>query len=167
MTLTPPQTAMAQYTAPAMTNKSETSGPVASPAPAKPRLYGLPDLSTTIIATGYLATPDTSSFVPASVIPPGARPAVQFSIANVGTNSTGPWGFFAQIPTYNGSSFTSPVEENLNPGDHIVFTLGFTQAIPGPAQTVTVIADPNNQIDETTKSNNTAVAVMTITQTGN
>ncbi len=72
-----------------------------------------------------------------------------------------------QLVDSDGSTFTSPVEENMNPGDHIVFTLGFNEAIPGPAQTVTVVADPNDQIDESSKGNNTAAAAMTITATGN
>jgi hypothetical protein len=139
-----------------------------SSAPAHPRgLYGLPDLATKIIATGYLAGPDTSSFVPASIIPPGARPAVEFSIANDGTNSTGPWNFLAEIPSKGNQVFTSPTEPSLNPGDHTVFTLGFNEAIPGPAQTITVIADPNDNIVESNEGNNSASAAVTITQTGN
>jgi hypothetical protein len=129
--------------------------------------YGLSDLSVTIIATGYLASDSTDSFVPASIIPPGARPAAKFSIANKGTNVTGPWSFLAQIPTFNGSVFNSPVEPSLNPGNHTVFTLGFNQAIPGPAQTITIVADPNNNISESNEGNNSAAAAVTITATGN
>ena len=129
--------------------------------------YGFSDLSVTILATGYLASDSTDSFVPASIIPPGARPAVKFSIANKGTNVTGPWSFLAQIPTFNGSVFNSPIEPSLNPGDHTVFTLGFNQAIPGPAQTISVVADPNDQIPESNEGNNSAAAAVTITATGN
>ncbi len=144
-------------------NTSSASAPASHPrAP-----HGLSDLSVTIIATGYLASDSTDSFVSASIIPPGARPAVKFSIANKGTNVTGPWGFLAQIPTFNGSVFSSPVEPSLNPGDHTVFTLGFNQAIPGPAQTITVVADPNNQVSESNEGNNSAAAAVTITATGN
>ena len=129
--------------------------------------YGLPDLSVSIIATGYLTTESTDSFVPANIIPPGARPAVKFSIANVGTNSTGPWNFLAMIPSINNNVFSSPIEPSLNPGDHTVFTLGFNQAIPGPAQTITVQADPGNTINESNEGNNSASAAVTIIQTGN
>jgi hypothetical protein len=142
-----------------------TSGATVPAHPHTP--YGLSDLSVTIIATGYLASDSTDSFVPASIIPPGARPAAKFSIANKGTNATGPWSFLAQIPTFNGSVFNSPVEPSLNPGDHTVFTLGFNQAIPGPAQTITVVADPNNNISESNEGNNSAAAAVTITATGN
>ncbi len=129
--------------------------------------YGYSDLSVSIIATGYLTTESTESFVPANIIPPGARPAVKFSIANNGTNSTGPWNFIARIPSINNTFFNSPIEPSLNPGDHTVFTLGFNQAIPGPAQTITIQADSNNTIFESNEGNNSAAAAVTITQTGN
>jgi hypothetical protein len=128
---------------------------------------GLPDLAVTILATGYLTTASTDSFVPASIIPPGARPAVRFSVANDGTGSTGPWTFLAHIPSINNFTFNSPVEPSLNPGDHTVFTLGFNEAIPGQAQTISVIADPNDTIVESNEINNSAAAAVTITQTGN
>jgi hypothetical protein len=129
--------------------------------------YGNPDLATTILATGYLTGESTDTFVPAQLIPPGARPAVKFIIANKGTNATGPWNFLAKIPTVTGTVFTSPTEVSMNPGDHVVFTLGFNQAFPGPAQTITVVADPTNVIYESNEGNNSAAAAVTITQTGN
>ena len=143
--------------------------PVAPSTPTPPvhrAPYGLPDLSVTIIATGFLSGPSTASFVPASVIPPGARPAVEFSVADVGTNSTGAWAFLAHIPSINNTIFNSPIEPSMNPGDHTVFTLGFNEAIPGPAQPITIVVDPNNYIQESSKANNTASAPVTITQTG-
>jgi hypothetical protein len=153
-------------TMPAGTYPSKTSS--GDTAPAKTHApYGLPDLAVTIISTGYLTGESTDSFVSGTVIPPGARPAVKFSVTDTGTNSTGPWNFLALIPTVSGQSFTSPTESSLNPGDHTVFTLGFNQAAEGPNQTITVVADPNNQIQESSKSNNSASSAVTITQTGN
>jgi hypothetical protein len=162
-TLTPPSTTSTTTTSAPASPSSEISQPSTHPR----GLYGLSDLATTIIATGYLAGPSTSSFVPASIVPPGARPAVEFSIANNGTNTTGPWNFIAEIPSKGNQVFTSPTEVSLNPGDHTVFTLGFNQAIPGQAQTITVVADPNNTITESNEGNNSASAAVTITQTGN
>jgi hypothetical protein len=129
--------------------------------------YGLPDLAVTILATGYLAGESTDSFVPSHVIPPGARPAVKFSIANVGTNVTGTWNFLAMIPTQGGYVFHSLPEPSMGPGDHTVFTLGFSQATPGPAQSMTIVADPYNTIAESNEGNNSAAAAVTITMTGN
>ena len=130
-------------------------------APRAP--YGLADLNVQIIAVGYLANSSNASFVATPVIPVGARAAVEFSIGNTGTNVTGPWAFTAQIPTDNGYTFNSPVEPSLNPGDHTVFTLAFDQVPTGPAEQITIIADPRNYIQEITKNNNvaeTSVAVV-------
>ena len=154
-----------------VSNAPVTQGytPPVQTTPAAPKHvapYGLPDLSVSIIATGYLSGPSTASFVPANIIPPGARPAVEFSVADVGTNVTGPWNFLAHIPSINDTVFNSPIEPSLNPGDHTVFTLGFNEAIPGQSQPINITVDPNNQIQESSKANNSATASVTITETG-
>jgi hypothetical protein len=137
-----------------------------APAPAtsyaSASYYGLPDLSTHIVAVGYLANSSNSSFVAAPVIPIGARAAVEFTIGSVGTAPTGPWAFAAEIPTDNGYNFQSPVEASMNPGDHVLFTLAFDQVPPGPAEMITIIADPNNYIQEVTKTNNTAQTSVSV-----
>ncbi len=167
-TTTIPFTTTTTTLTPPKTSEDTIDAPVTKTVATHPRVpYGNPDLAVTILSTGYLAGDSTDSFVPASIIPPGARPAVKFSIADVGTNSTGPWNFLAKIPNINGTVFNSPIEPSMNPGDHIVFTLGFNQALLGPAQTITVIADPANQIVESNEGNNSAAVAVTITQTGN
>lgn len=155
-------------TQPQTTNNSYSNSysPSAQPtytqsAPAKPRLYGLPNLTTTIIATGYLADGTTASFVASPIVPPGARAAVEFSIANTGTNVSGPWGFTAGIPTHGGYVFTSPTEQPLGPGDHIVFTLGFDQAAPG-SNPIVVTADPNNVVMESNEVDNRAQTILNV-----
>ncbi len=153
----------ATTTAPAATSVSSKPATVpATSAPHAPRLYGLPNLSVTILATGYLANGAPESFVASPIVPPGARAAVRFSIANTGTNLTGPWNFAAAIPTQNVYVFTSPVEQSLNPGDHIVFTLGFDQADFGPNHPITIIADPSNALPEGTKADNAATAIINV-----
>ncbi len=144
-----------------------TSAPVVTPtkttpAPKTPRLYGLPNLSVTILATGYLANGTTESFVPSNVVPAGARAAVRFSVANTGTNVTGPWSFAAAIPTQNVFVFNSPIEQSMGPGDHIVFTLGFDQANFGPNHPLTIIADPTNVVNESTKGDNVGTAIISV-----
>lgn len=124
--------------------------------------YGLPDLATNIVAVGYLANASNASFVASPVIPVGARAAVQFTIGNVGGAPTGPWNFIAQIPTDNGYLYTSPIEQSMNPGDHILFTLAFDQVPVGSAEMINIVADPNNQIHELTKNNNTAQASVSV-----
>ncbi|MBA3789527.1 hypothetical protein H0X32_04040 [Patescibacteria group bacterium] len=124
--------------------------------------YGLPDLATTIISVGYLANASNDSFVAAPVIPVGARAAVRFTISNAGTNASGPWNFGARIPTQNGYTYNSPIEASLNPGDGVIFTLGFDQVPPGSNEPINILVDPNNLIQETNEANNNAVGVVSV-----
>ncbi len=125
-------------------------------------LYGLPDLATNIVATGYLTNGPGSAFVASPIVPVGAVAAIQFTIANDGTNSTGAWNFIAQIPTDNGYTYTSPTEGNMNPGDHTLYTLSFDQVPPGQNEPVRVIADPNNYLQESNEANNIGIATLTV-----
>ncbi|TSA43783.1 hypothetical protein D4R49_02220 [bacterium] len=128
----------------------------ATPAP----LNGLPDLVATINSVGYLATTSAESFIATTTII-GYRPAVNFTIKNIGTNATGPWTFTANIPTASAYLFQSQPQQSLAPGDSIDYTLGFDQANKG-AQTITVTADPDKTINESNDDNNTATAKVNI-----
>ena len=137
----------------------QISGSTSTPA----TLYGLPDLTTQITAVGYLTTNDTNSFVVATSVPPGMRPAVKFTVKNIGTNIAGPWHFSASIPTQSTFVYTSSNQQALNPGDSIDYTLGFDQPRPG-FQSISVTANYDNFISESNTSNNNAVANVTIQQ---
>lgn len=54
-----------------------------------------------------------------------------FDISNVGKSSTGAYSFTAQLPTADGRTYSSSVQSSLAPGDHIVNTLRFSQAVSG------------------------------------
>lgn len=108
------------------------------------RFYGLPDFITTINAVGYLATSSATSFVASSTVPVGSRPAVRFTIKNIGTNTTGPWCFSASIPTQTAYIYHSLPQQSLNPGDSIQYTLGFDQANKGSDQTISITANTVN-----------------------
>ncbi len=136
-----------------------------------PVLSGLPDLVATINAVGYLTTTAADSFIASSTVPSGLRPAVNFTIKNIGTNATGPWCFSASIPTSSISLYESAPQQSLNPGDYIDYTLGFDQANRGVGQTISVtanIADTANAatcarvVTESNSNNNTASARITI-----
>jgi len=80
------------------------------PAAQTTSLYGLPDLSVRML----------------SVIPQGNRVAVQFEIVNNGTNvARAGWTFNAQLPLTPAYTYQSQTQQALNPGDKIVYTLGF------------------------------------------
>ncbi|MDP1689920.1 MAG: hypothetical protein Q8L52_01825 [bacterium] len=134
-------------------------------------LIGLPDLVTSINAVGYLAKSSSDSFVATSSVPTGSRPAVSFTIKNVGTNVTGPWCFSATIPTQSHYLYQSQPQQSLSSGDSIDYTLGFDQTYRGTDQMISVTANTANPentgtcaraVTESTANNNSASAKITI-----
>lgn len=132
----------------------------ASSTPAN--FYGLPDLIVTVNAVGYLATTAAESFVASSTVPAGARPAVRFTIKNVGTNIALPWRFSASIPTSTAYIFQSQMQQALNPGDSIDYTFGFDQANRGSNQTISITANFDRTVGESNMNNNSASVSLTI-----
>ena len=123
---------------------------------------GLPDLVVHINAVGYLATSSASSFVASTTVPSGSRPAVNFTIQNIGTNKSGPWRFSANIPTQTNFLFLSQPQQSLAPGDSIDYTLGFDQANKGTDKLITIIANFDHTLGESNTNNNTASTSLNI-----
>lgn len=140
----------------------ETSGAYALDNTTAGTLFGLPDLTVTINATGYLTAASAGSFVASSTIPSGSRPAVHFTIKNIGTNTTGLWRWSASIPTQSAYIFQSQSQQSLNPGDSIEYTLGFDQAIAGSNKTISITANFDHMVGESNTNNNSAAATVTI-----
>ncbi|HEX8946702.1 MAG TPA: CARDB domain-containing protein [Candidatus Paceibacterota bacterium] len=151
-----------QHTYPIGTGGTTGGTGTSTTTPIPVTLHGLPDLTTHIIATGYMTSTSTTSFVASSTIPHGARVAVKFSIRNDGTNVTGPWSFTASIPTQTNFVFESPVQQSLRPGEHIDYILGFDQAVPGTNQPISITADAKHQVAESNENNNSASANVKI-----
>lgn len=136
-----------------------------------PVFSGLPDFVVIINEVGYLETASASSFVASSTIYSGNRPAINFTIKNIGTNATGQWCFSASIPTSTNPIYESSVQQSLNPGDYIDYTLGFDQAISGTDKMISItanIADSANPatcahaVAESNTDNNSASTKVTI-----
>ena len=129
---------------------------------ATPVYSGLPDLIVTINAVGYLATSSADSFVASQTVPAGSRPAVRFIIKNIGTNVSGVWRFSASVPTQNAYVYGSELQQSLNPGDSIDYTLGFDQANTGANKMISITANSDHAIAESNSNNNSASATITI-----
>jgi hypothetical protein len=148
-------------TTPQPTAGTPVSGiyPVGSGTPV---LSGLPDLVVNITAVGYLTSSSTTTFVPATTVPHGDNPAVEFTVKNVGTNVAGPWRFSASIPTSSSYIYQSIPQQELNPGDYIDYTLGFNEPNVGTNQTISVTANFDHAISESNTNNNSSSASITI-----
>ncbi len=141
------------------TSTYQIGGAMTAPA----ALSGLPDLTATINAVGYLTTcTDSSSFIASSTVPVGKCPAVSFTIKNIGTNASGLWRFSASIPTQSFYLYQSQPQQSLNPGDSIDYTLGFDQANKGVDQTISITANFDRTVTESNMDNNSSSAKVTI-----
>lgn len=69
----------------------------------------------------------------------GTLTTVQFDVANVGGSPSGSYTFTAYLPTLTGYTYRSPVQASLNPGDHIVNTLQFSDLSAGD---ITIVLTP-------------------------
>lgn len=122
--------------------------------------YGTGDLKTTIDFVGYLTSDSTETFVGGTTVPSGKRPAVKFTIKNVGTNWTGVWRFTATIPTRSATTFVSDPQQSLAPGESIDYTLGFDNTLRGSAETITISANSSHTASDLNTSNDTASATI-------
>lgn len=150
---TPTQSKQAPTAGPKTTTTVQVSGTSTTVAP-----YGLPDLAITVSAIGYLETTSTDSFVASSTVPSGSRPAVKFSVKNIGTNWTGTWRFNASIPTRTSYTYESTNQQSLASGDSIDYILGFDRASSGSNQQVTITANFDHVVNET-NTNNDSISV--------
>jgi hypothetical protein len=124
--------------------------------------YGLPDLVPTIIATGIMTGTTTNSFVATSTPSTKDRIGIRFSVKNEGTNVSGVWRFSVVIPTDSAYVFESPIQQSLNPGERVEYTLGFDRARAGTNQKISIRADFSNLVNESNESNNSANTAVTI-----
>lgn len=146
------------------TGGEKTTGtyPMGGSTPGTAVLTGLPDFIVTINAVGYLATTSAESFIATSTVPQGSRPAVTFTVKNIGTNTTGVWRFSASIPTQSSYIYQSQPQQPLNPGDSIDYTLGFDQANTGIGKMISVTANFDRAVTESNVDNNSASTKITI-----
>lgn len=174
-----PASSTVAATSPVATNVAPT--PVATPAPQPTpvtptntggvyqiagapatALYGLPDLTVSIDTIGYLETASTDSFVASSSVPHGSRPAIKFTIKNIGSNWTGTWRFSASIPTRTSSHFESDPQQSLAPGESIDYILGFDRASTGSGQVISITANFDRAVADSNTSNDSASASLTV-----
>lgn len=124
--------------------------------------YGLPDFTVTITAVGYLDNSSPDSFVASHTVPSGERPAVKFTVKNIGTNVTGSWRFSADIPTERSYTYRSGSQQNLNPGDSIDYVLSFDEEDEGSDQEITIEVNYDRDVNESNTSNNSATVEVDI-----
>ncbi|MFA7302599.1 MAG: hypothetical protein WC030_02525 [Candidatus Paceibacterota bacterium] len=130
-----------------------TTVPVLVPAPTVAP-YGLADLTVYAGVVGYLTTNATDSFIASTTVPSGARPAVKFTVKNIGTNWSGTWRFSASIPTRSSYTYHSTTQASVGPGDSIDYILGFDQSVKGDQQPLVITVNDDSIVRESNSTNN-------------
>lgn len=141
-----------------------TPGSVQIPSNSAQNLSGLPNLTTTVIAVGYLDK--NQDFVADKTVDSGDELAVKFRVTNTGTNVTGVWSLQVLMPTKNNDEFEydSDPQHSLNPGaynDYIV-SLNKNQARVNDNDRITITADQEDKISESSERDNTAIASVSV-----
>ncbi len=136
--------------------EEETPTPTAStPKPTTPRATTQPRSTVyTPVATG----PADLAVSNLAIL---GNNRVAFTVTNNGGRSTGSWLFNYSTPTSPKQTITSPLQPTLGPNQSILYTVTFAAKSNGN-QTVVVQLDPNNNVSESSETNN----VGTITMTG-
>jgi hypothetical protein len=142
--------------------KTSNTYQIISGIPTTVTPYGLPDLTVSIDAVGYLTTASTDSFVISSTVPYGDYPAAMVTVENIGTNWTGTWRLSASFPTRPAYTYESSPLESLAPGESRDYMLHSDRANIGADQIISITVNFDNAAAESNTNNNTASAVVTI-----
>lgn len=119
---------------------------------------GIPDLAIAIVDTGIIN--GVGNFIPATSTGSGEQTGLVFEVSNSGTAASGQWRFVAHLPTLSGD-FTSELQDSLNPGEKIRYTIGFQLLRNQGQNTVSIDIDPTRQITtEANRNNNTASVII-------
>ncbi len=125
------------------------------PAPVQP-IYTIPSSQP---AQYNASTPaDLTVNVISLSIDPSGMGVVEFDVANAGGGSSGAYTFEVYLPTQSGYTYVSPTQSPLGPGDRIINTLRFSNAIGG---SVSIVVDPKNSVHESNENNNYISRVAT------
>ncbi len=116
---------------------------------------GKADLITRFIALGYLDR-NTNQFIPVTgSLDRSQRVGIRFAVINQGGASTlRQWNFNAFLPTSPLFTYNTDMQQPLNPGEKIEYTLGFDRLQDQRSNTLRIELDGGNLIDETDETNN-------------
>jgi len=160
-----PATTTPPTTKPPVNNPPSNPGYTIITAPRVPVLFGFPDLTVKILEVGTI-NKVTGVFTATTYITTADRVAVKFEVLNAGTNTAANWRFNASLPLEPYYLYPASIQPILNPGDKIIYTLGFDGIQNRSINQFSVIVDPDNMVQESNELNNTATRNITLNQGG-
>ncbi len=114
--------------------------PTTPSTPSQPQAPAIADLAVNILSVTY---------------PTQDKVIVKFNVTNIGTKNSGTWNLKASLPSATQPTYTAYSQKNLNPQDGIIYTLAFDRNTNSINKTVTITADYDNRVVESSNTNNT------------
>jgi len=121
-----------------------------------------PDLAVRVLQTGVLDR-NTNYFTAQTTFNNNDRVGIKFEVRNDGDANTGPWTFYATLPSQTAPLYKSTSQVSLAPGDRIEFTIGFDNLNSQYSNTASISVDSLNLVSESDETNNTASTIITNT----
>jgi hypothetical protein len=138
----------------ATTTNVTTAKPISNLLPTyKQPYYGKADLAVRLIQVGIL-NQYNNTIISTNQFSYTDTVGIRFEVRNDGDLATGPWYFTGSLPSLSTPTYTSPMQVSLQPGESIIFTLGFNSLKNQYVNTVIINIDPQGTIIELNKSNN-------------
>lgn len=155
--VTKDETASTTPTIPTTSTKppvSSPSTPVSKPVTTPVITYpvsnpsGYSDLQITFLAVGSVDS--QNYFTPRATYSLSMRNALRFEVKNIGTKTSSYWNFVTNLPD---TTYTSPLQAPLQPGEKVTFTMGFTVDKLPKNNTAKIIANVVSQDDRNALNN--------------
>jgi hypothetical protein len=106
---------------------------------------GKTDLAVSLVAFGYMNA--SGRFVPQADISDNDHGAIQFVVKNIGTKTSGDWGFVTDLP--NDIEMESKVQSPLKPSESSTLTIVFGQVEEDGNHTVDISVKGGNDVNPT------------------
>ena len=116
---------------------------------------GAADLAISIVDTGII-NDATNVFTHAtSVASSNQRTGIIFDVINLGGVASQQWSFAASLPVAGGE-FKADIQDPIPASTKVRYTMGFRDLASQGTNTIIIRLDPNNQISDSNRANNTA-----------
>ena len=161
-TVTPPITTPKPPVTPTRGSETKVTIPISGNTQVN-NPNGYVDLTARVIEIGTVDKA-TGAFVASTTPNRRDRVAIRFAIENVGTKTSKEFTFNAVLPTLPPYTYFSPMQQSLNPGDRIEFTVGFDSFIDASQGEVIINVDPTGTVNERSKDNNIVKYTMYVTK---
>jgi hypothetical protein len=123
--------------------------------------FGKSDLQVTLIATGII-DPASKQFTQTNYAGFNDEIAMKFEVKNIGTNVSGSWKLRINTPSRTTPYYDSPDQSSIKPGDRIIYTTSFDNPTTLGINTAYITADPLNNVNEISESNNQIIVPINI-----